>query len=196
MPYSNLPHPVAFAVPHPRRPPLFSFAASSFHSLSLSLSPFALAPSPGAMTLGYTWRKGRRGKGRERDTVDTVGSGPTKHEFSIKFNTRRKRMLGRCMMLFQGDRAKRGTKKEIKWARGKVRMRDGGTTRTTAAADIILGSSSPEHYQFRRVSIHEILMLQGSLLLQSTPFPAPFSFYLASVYPSVHLFRSFSLSLA
>lgn len=83
----------------PPPPTLILFRRLIF-SLSLSLSPFALAPSPGAMTLGYTWRKGRRGKGRERDTVDTVDSGPTKHEFSIKFNTRRKRMLGRCMMLF------------------------------------------------------------------------------------------------
>lgn len=66
MPYSNLPHPVAFTVPHPRRPPLFSFAASSFHSL---LSTRSLPA--GAMTLGYTWRKGRREKGRERDAADT-----------------------------------------------------------------------------------------------------------------------------
>jgi len=48
MPYSNLPHPVAFVVPHPprRSPNPVPFAASSFHSL-LSTRSRSLLPSPG-----------------------------------------------------------------------------------------------------------------------------------------------------
>lgn len=40
-------------------------------------------------------RKVRRRKGKETRQRHGDG-GPARHEFSIKFNTRRKRMLGRC----------------------------------------------------------------------------------------------------
>lgn len=51
MPYSNLPHPVAFTIllASPPRP-------SSFHS---HLSAPSLNPAPRGDDIGYTWRKGR-----------------------------------------------------------------------------------------------------------------------------------------
>lgn len=79
--------------------PSFSCSSlpSSFNPLTLSLvlsTIFSLShlstPSyPRAMTSVIRRRKGGKGKGRGRC------GGPTRHEFSIKFNTRRERMLGR-----------------------------------------------------------------------------------------------------
>lgn len=80
--------------------------------------------------------------------ADTVLPPATKHEFSIKFNTaRRQKDASALYAAVLGDRAKRGTKKEIEGReKGKARIRDGENANYTVAADIILGSSTLEHY--------------------------------------------------
>lgn len=169
MPYSNLPHPVAFTI----------LLSSLLSLLIFSLSPFRrLSTRPRGDDIGL-YVEEREG-GDTRQTRQRRRSS-TRHEFSIKFNTGRKRTLGRCTLLFQVIEQSEGQRKKQKGEEGKAWI---GTENAvyTAAADIILGSSSLEHYQFRRVSIHEILMLHGSLLPQSTPFPVLLlSLYLLSL---------------
>lgn len=98
-----------------------------------------------AMTSSYT-KEGVR----KADTVDTetVVSPSTRHEFSIKFNTvRRQKDASALHAAVLGDRAKRRTKKEIEGReKGMARIRDGENADYTVAADIILGSSTLEHY--------------------------------------------------
>ena len=161
------------------------------HSLSSSLRPsapiFSLSPfrrlstRPRGDDIGYT----------EGDTWQTQQRrrSSTRHEFSIKFNTGRKRTPGCCTLLFQVIEQSEGQRKKQRGEKGKAWMGIENAV-YTAVADIILGSSSLEHYQFRRVSIHEILMLHGSLLPKSTPVPSSLSL---SLPLSLSLSLSFSL---
>lgn len=73
----------------------------------------------------------------------------TRHEFSIKFNTaRRQKEASSLHAAVLGDGGKvRETKKEMEGReKGKARIRDGENADYTVAADIILGSSTLEHY--------------------------------------------------
>lgn len=119
--------------------PSHSPASSRLPSaLIFSLSPFRrLSTRPWGDDIGYTVVEERKG----RDTRQTRQRrrSSTRHEFSIKFNTGRKRTQGYCTLLFQVIEQSEGQRKKQEGVRGERRGQGWRTQSTQRRLILFLG---------------------------------------------------------